>query len=90
MIFDSWTFDGNTDVPTFNPSVRITGKKCVVDQNGEWHGEWVRDSNGNAVDQCCHYFLRAGKLEFCSDCTHELSGKTVDLPELPEYHRDPK
>jgi hypothetical protein len=35
----------------------------------------------------CHLFLRNGKLEFCSDCEHELAGKTVDLPDIPEGMR---
>jgi hypothetical protein len=35
-------------------------------------------------DYRCHSFVREGKIEFLSDCTHELAGKTVELPELPE------
>jgi Family of unknown function (DUF6527) len=31
----------------------------------------------------CHYFLKAGRIEFCDDCRHTLSGKTVDLPAWP-------
>lgn len=29
----------------------------------------------------CHSFVRDGRIEFLSDCTHALAGKTVDLPE---------
>lgn len=42
----------------------------------------------------CHYFIKSGMIEFCNDCTHELSGKTVALPRIPvlpedlEYHQD--
>lgn len=25
VIFDSWTFDGNLEKPTFNPSAKISG-----------------------------------------------------------------
>lgn len=35
----------------------------------------------NIVGQC-HYFLRGGRLEYCSDSKHELAGQTVDLPDL--------
>ena len=87
MIPDRWTFDGNLASPTFNPSVKITGKQRVL-VNGEWTGEWVRDANGNAIDGCCHYFLHAGVLEFCGDCTHGLSGQKVALPPLPPSHCD--
>jgi len=31
----------------------------------------------------CHYFLKAGNIEYCGDCEHELSGKTVPLPDWP-------
>lgn len=33
---------------------------------------------------CCHYFIKGGRIEFCSDCTHEYAGRTVDLPDFPE------
>jgi hypothetical protein len=82
-----WSFDGNLESPTFNPSVKITGKQCVI-KNGKWTGEWVRGADGKALDQCCHYFLHAGVLKFCGDCTHALVGKNVPLPTLPEFMRD--
>ena len=31
----------------------------------------------------CHYFLRAGRIEFLPDCHHRLAGQTVDLPDIP-------
>lgn len=39
----------------------------------------VSDSKGTT----CHYFIRAGRIEFCGDSPHALSGKTVDLPDWP-------
>jgi len=32
----------------------------------------------------CHSFIRDGQIEFCSDSTHELAGKTVRLLEWTE------
>ena len=87
VIPDRWSFDGNVDRPTFNPSVKITGKQVVV-VNGKWTGEWVRDANGNLLDMCCHYFLHHGELKYCADSTHALAGKTVPLPELPSEMKD--
>lgn len=87
MISDSWGFDGNVNSPTFTPSVSISGKKCVF-VDGKWTGEWVRDANGNAVDDRCHYNLTAGQLKFHGDSTHPLVGKLVPLPELPIELRD--
>jgi hypothetical protein len=87
VIFDSWSFDGNLEKPTFSPSVKITGKKIVV-VDGRWTGEWVRDAAGNPVDDCCHYFLHVGELKFCGDSKHALAGKNVPLPDLPEHLTD--
>lgn len=30
----------------------------------------------------CHSFIKDGRIEFLSDCSHALAGKTVDLPPL--------
>ena len=29
----------------------------------------------------CHSFVEGGKIRFLNDCTHELAGQTVELPE---------
>ena len=31
----------------------------------------------------CHLYLTNGRLQFLNDCGHELSGQTVDLPDIP-------
>jgi hypothetical protein len=31
----------------------------------------------------CHYFIKAGRIEFCGDNPHALNGQTVDLPDWP-------
>ena len=31
----------------------------------------------------CHYFIRAGRIEYCADSYHTLAGQTVDLPDIP-------
>lgn len=70
-----WTFDGDLDAPTFSPSVRIA-------YSGADAGKI--DADGfRAPPACCHYFLRAGQLQFCADSTHAFSGQTVPLPPLP-------
>lgn len=38
----------------------------------------------------CHYFLTEGKLIFLLDCRHNLAGKTVELPDLPEWMQGDK
>jgi hypothetical protein len=38
----------------------------------------------NFEKRVCHSFIRDGRIEFLSDCTHELAGKTVELPDMDE------
>lgn len=35
----------------------------------------------------CHSYVRDGSIEYQSDCTHELAGKTVPLPAWPAARR---
>lgn len=37
--------------------------------------------NEPSGDKVCHSFVTDGKIQFLSDCTHELAGQTVDIPE---------
>lgn len=78
-----WNFDGNVEVPTFSPSVKISGLQTVR-INGRWTGEWMRDAQGNPLPFCCHYFITAGEIRYCADSTHALAGKNVPLPALPQ------
>jgi len=41
-----------------------------------------------SLNKVCHYILTAGQLNYCSDSTHALAGKTVPLPSLPEEFQD--
>jgi hypothetical protein len=34
-------------------------------------------------DEICHSFVTAGHIQFLSDCTHEMAGQTVEIPEWP-------
>lgn len=40
--------------------------------------------NNGVPHGICHSFVREGKIEFLSDCTHESAGKTIELPEIKE------
>jgi len=79
---DRWSFDGNLESPTFQPSFKHDDVQRVF-ADGKWTGEWKRDANGNTIRYVCHYVLTAGVLNFCGDCTHALVGKSVPLPKLP-------
>ena len=36
----------------------------------------------------CHSFIRDGKIQYLGDCTHGMAGKTVEIPDWPEYKDD--
>lgn len=70
-----WTFNFDVDRPTFSPSILVT---YPANPNAaEEFKEWRRT-------RICHSYVRNGRIEFLSDCTHALAGKTVDLPELAD------
>lgn len=64
-----WTFNGDTERPTFAPSLLVT---------------W----NEGAEAKRCHSFVRDGKIEFLSDCTHALAGQTVEIPQWTDPFED--
>lgn len=73
-----WSFDGNLEAPTFNPSVNYR-------VNTPDMGKDYQPDCGSSV---CHYFLHGGKIQYCGDTTHALTGQTVPLPELPLMYTD--
>lgn len=86
-ISDVWTFNGDIDSPTFSPSLlRKTGH--YVDQRVHDHPCWC-DYDKERIEagkepsgfkcQICHSFIKDGKIEFLSDCTHEMAGQTVEM-----------
>lgn len=62
----NWTWNGSVDAPTVKPSILTRGG-----------GRAFKD--GEYVEHVCHSFVNDGKVQFLSDCTHELAGQTLDL-----------
>lgn len=73
---ERWQFDGNYERPTFSPSF-LTWL--------DGHPEATREPYISGMR--CHSFVRDGQIEYQSDCTHALAGKTVPLPPWPEAPR---
>lgn len=44
----------------------------------------IRVRSGAGMRDTCHSFVRNGKIEYLSDCTHSLAGQTVDIPNFEE------
>lgn len=36
----------------------------------------------------CHSFIEDGMMQYLSDCTHQLSGETVEIPDFEITHPD--
>ena len=36
----------------------------------------------------CHYFVRAGRIEYCGDSKHALAGQTVPMIDLASIQED--
>lgn len=52
-----------------------------------WNGDLDRPTlepsvlvSGGGDNFTCHSFIRQGRIEFLSDCSHGLAGQTVELP----------
>lgn len=69
---DLWNYNGNTEAPTFTPSVLVTYP--ANPEASEEFKEWRKE-------RTCHSYITDGKIQFLSDCTHHLAGQTVDLPD---------
>jgi hypothetical protein len=64
-----WTYNQNPDRPTFRPSILVTYKHL--------------GKPGEGQDERCHSVITDGIIDFLPDCTHELAGKAVPLPDWP-------
>jgi hypothetical protein len=76
---ERWTFNGNIEKPTFRASMLVRGTVPVTDE------EVARIMAGEKITPkplVCHSYVTDGKIQFLDDCTHELRGQTVDLPEF--------
>lgn len=78
----SWDFNGDYDKPTFSPSILIRTGHYVPGQEGKDCWCTLEERTGETSSfgcGVCHSFVRNGQIEFLSDCTHALAGKTVPL-----------
>lgn len=64
-----WTFDGNLERPTFQPSFKH--------ESGLEGARWI-----------CHYVLTSGILNYCTDCSHGMAGRSVPMELVPEELSD--
>jgi hypothetical protein len=88
----NWSYNGNPDAPTFTPSVlaRTTGapdgRSVMTDEEAQEHDAIYKAGGREALfasrfGKVCHSFVTDGRIRYLGDCTHDLKGQTIDLPE---------
>ncbi len=75
-----WTWDGDKERPTLSPS--ILNFTTYDDEKDDADGRPLKLPAGQRRT-LCHYFLKAGVIEYCSDNPHALNGKSVPLTDIP-------
>jgi hypothetical protein len=84
---ERWTWNGNVERPTFQPSVLVRTGHYIPEHRGP--SCWCTYNAGHPDDPVkftcyvCHSFVTDGQIQFLSDCTHALAGQTVPLPPIP-------
>ncbi len=63
---------------------RVDGPEPVWSFNGDVDSPTITPSLSVSSQHLCHSFITHGKLLFLQDCTHDLAGKTVKIPEYNE------
>lgn len=89
----TWTWNGSVDFPTFEPSILVTWDS--LSEAGREKNDAFRREHGRYmsptelpwdVRNICHSFVRNGRIQFLGDCTHDLAGQTVELPDMEIQH----
>jgi len=81
---NAWTWNGDGDKPTFQPSIGHTFTLPLSDEDFE---AWMADHSYKLpapVEMYCHSFITDGMIEFLGDCKHAMAGQTVPLPDWSE------
>lgn len=86
-----WGFNGDYERPTFTPSVLVRGVRVPSggeEMTPEEEAEYDQIVRGgpeavfaSRFGSVCHSFVTDGHISFLGDCTHELAGKVVPLPD---------
>ena len=83
-----WEFNGDYAMPTFRPSVLVTGKTFTpsgLAYYEAWYAAGCPPREGRifeSVSTVCHSFVTDGHIEFLSDCSHALANTKVELPDI--------
>lgn len=87
FVAQRWDFNGDLQRPTFTPSMLVQSGHYVngfIPGDACWCSYYAERPGETAEFKCvrCHSFVRDGKIEFLADCSHEMAGQTVELPDI--------
>lgn len=57
----------------------------------QWDGDPLRPTFSPSIltsygpSRHCHCFIRDGQIQYLDDCHHDLAGRTIELPDLPDW-----
>lgn len=80
-----WTFNQDMEKPTISPSLLVRYVNMPDPVLRDEKGECILGEDGRLVgckDMICHSFVRDGKIEYLSDCTHDMAGQTIELTDF--------
>lgn len=81
----AWRYNNDPEHPTFTPSILSTSGHYIVEhKGGRCWCDYNKEHPDNPATSCyrCHTFITDGKVQFLADCSHELAGQILDLPDF--------
>ncbi len=88
---NGWTFNGDVNNPTFQPSLLVRSGHYAYDHKPEscWctYNEAQKEKGepeSSFTCYRCHSYITNGQIQFLAACTHALAGQTVPLPEMAQ------
>ena len=79
-----WSFNGDYNRPTFSPSVLVRSGHYIGDRPRgncwcDFEERYPEEEKPEFVCCLCHSFVVDGKIQYLSDCSHDLAGTIVEL-----------
>ena len=75
-----WSFNGDMEKPTFQPSLLITQDLWTHPVTPENLKEWeAKPWHQEKVRHVCHSYIVNGTIQYLGDCTHEFAGRTIPM-----------
>lgn len=86
-----WVFIIKNEKGTIQPSVHVKSGHHVDNfklEDNCWCKYYTEHPDEEPVYKCgiCHSFVADDTISYLNDCTHELAGRSVQLPDFPNQN----